>query len=201
MEGDSLVFGWPLTNLATAPLLTASNHGRSGESTSETKYSEQKRKFEEGVSALDEEIEGCQTKWSHATQQLGKWREILRLITAADSNRGAKPEHMRWIDYFKQILNDDLLEAPSAFTSAEMTDEDACIAVSSQVSLLRTKCNSATKAKTRAEHKKQRKEQYWEKLQKNIEKKASQILEDPDSLEQKKKKLKRLVCIWLQQLT
>lgn len=195
------MFWWPCTNIATAPFLTATNHGRSGGSISETKYSQQKRKFEEGVCALDEDIEGCQTKWSHATQQLGKWREVLGLITAADSNRGAKPEQMRWIDYFKQILNDDLLEAPSAFTSAEMTAEDACIAVSSQITLLRNKCTSATKAKNRAENKKQRKVQYWEKLQKNVEKKAHQLLEDPDSLGQRQKKLKRLVCIWFPHLT
>lgn len=153
------------------------------------------QKQKECLEELDQRFDEQMKKRMDANKELALWKQILGLLTAPDSNRGEKPEDMRWVDYLKRVANLEELEAPSVFLCKDVSPEDAIIHTAGHITAIRNRVSKAENAANRADRLKRRKMKTIEKRENHWKRKADEALEAPEVLEQKKESNKHLNCM------
>ena len=139
--------------------------------------------------------QSCQerlAKKAHDGEKLEIWKKIFQRLTAADSNRGDKPEEMRWCDYFKDLVQLDDLDTPRAFLSSTLDREDAVIQVGVYVSSLKKALSTAPVFVERSQRQVLRRQMKIEKRENRLKAKVALHFQNPAEVEAQKEKRKHL---------
>lgn len=141
---------------------------------------------------LDAICEESLKKREHANQLLEMWSKIFRSFM---DPRTQKRDGMRWKDYFRQILDAEVVESPSWALSSDLSSEDAAIQVGVFLASLKKRVASATASVNHYNLRKSKKIEREEKFNARQEKKLKAALEKPQEQQEKRERQKHLVSI------
>lgn len=152
------------------------------------------------ISELTAANERFEEKKENLSQTMKIWSNILRLVTAPDSERAEKAADMPWKDHFQQLVGQELSESPAIFDQCDADFEEVIIALSTHLARLKKDVSKAGNAAERATKRKIRTEDALEKRAEILKRKVEQQLKHPQEVVAQEAVKKRLDSIQVQSM-
>lgn len=136
-----------------------------------------KQKHNASCTSLESQKDNLLSQKDSCEEKLAMWNRVLTMIVSSETHHGTKKApDVSWQDYFEEGLGKKIDEVPMTFQLKQLKFEDAVVALSTHIALLRKELEKVEKQVKTLSDRLDKKQQAVKRRDEKVKKKAEKVV-------------------------